>query len=128
MIEPSSEKIRIPTLRPHHRRRKRAPLRCGGGERGDLHEYPTNIHVHAQTNEKEARRAEADPGGEAGWNHHFTKAARLLRAESPPRSDPLCTTVRECAKVRQATVFLAQRGPMETEQIEKSNEFRSGFP
>lgn len=33
----------------------------------------------------------------------------------------------ECAKVRQARVFLAPPGPMETESIEESNEFRSAF-
>lgn len=43
------------------------------GLRGDLREYPTNIDVHAQTNEKEEGRVHADPSREAGWNHHFTK-------------------------------------------------------
>lgn len=65
---------------------------------------------------KTERCIDADPSGEAGWNHNFTKHTNQFESSDKYlRVRTRCAqTVTECAKVRQATVFLAQAGPMET--------------
>lgn len=102
VIEPSSVKIRSqPCVCTTE---EESGLRCeaaaASGERGDLHEYHTNINVHARINEEGEGRVDADPSGEAGWNHHSTKHTKPFVSESPEKDRRVRTRcARRCGDV-----------------------------